>query len=595
MRAFFTRISRNSRLAYRMEPSPHASLPGTRPGQASAVGRSLGSGRRSTWVAVLVFSGLTVVPAAWVYRAALPPEGVAARKAEYDVVDWATVRDDPSVKLTISWIGGSFWSSGTEGGWIEEMLEERFNVELAPRFMTGQAYLTKKPLMFASGDITDVIWSADPIHVQRDAYHGFLLPIPYEVFQTYCPDVVRAQNDGCAIGWLYTYYNGMNYGLPTKYLVGIYPPPGSWRMDWLENLGIWRVPDTLEEMHDALYAISHGDPDGNGRNDTYGMSHDMSRHWWTSFSEVFGAYGIAPFDWMERDGKAVWGGLLPEVQEVLELLRQWYDEGLIDPDFVTDIQSLSVSQKFLNGRTGYQYASARYANYNPDAPGSYVSVLGTLDPNARIVPGRFPSGPRGHRGGRVWGPAGNAVCFGMHLAETPEKVVRVLRMFNEMMVDEELYLQTQYGRRGLHWDYADPDVGPHSGIQFLPPYDDSNVRNRCVIVPYFAPLGGTQAYEEKYLSREEWAFRKKHSPPEQGIADCLGKPDVVPSSPRHLVGLRNLQLVTYSKMIRGDIPLTDFKGFVARWYDEGGRKLTSEANELLQVKRDIYRQMKVEK
>lgn len=531
---------------------------------------------------------------ALVYKAALSPEAVGLHRTGYEAVDWSRVTDDPSVKLTISWIGGTFWSRGSEGGWIERMLEDRFNIELKPIFMAANTYETKKPLMFAAGDVADVIWEGDPTPLQRDAHHGFLLPIPYQVFMDHCPDAVRAQNDGCAVAWLYTYYNGLNYGLPTKYLAGIYPKPGSWRMDWLEAAGISRIPETLEEVHEALYALSLGDPDGNGRNDTYGMSHDLSRYWWTSFSEIFGAYGVIPFDWMERGGRAVWGGVLPEVREALALLRTWYEEGLIDPDFLVDIQNKAVKQKFLNGRTGYQYSSAYYENYDPHSPGSYVSILAKLDPQARIVPAKYPAGPGGQRGGRVWGPGGNAVSFGRHLADRPEKVLRVLRMLNEMIADEELHLQVHYGKRGLHWDYVDPEQGPPSGIRFLPPYDDANVRNREVIVPFFAPLGRTWALEDKYLAREALAFRKQHQPPELGLVDCLGKPDVVPSSARYLARLRNLQLVTFGKIIRGDLPLRAFDDFVAQWYEEGGRTLTQEANELLRVKEDIYRRMGVE-
>jgi len=54
-------------------------------------------------------------------------------------------------------------------------------------------------------------------------------------------------------------------------------------------------------------------------------------------------------------------------------------------------------------------------------------------------------------------------------------VIRVLKRFEAMAVDDDLSVETMLGKRGLHWDYLDPSVGPNSGIQMLPPYDDPNV------------------------------------------------------------------------------------------------------------------------
>ena len=42
------------------------------------------------------------------------------------------------------------------------------------------------------------------------------------------------------------------------------------RKDWLDKLGL-AAPTTLDELYDVLYAFTYNDPDGNGKNDTYGL------------------------------------------------------------------------------------------------------------------------------------------------------------------------------------------------------------------------------------------------------------------------------------------------------------------------------------
>ena len=50
-----------------------------------------------------------------------------------------------------------------------------------------------------------------------------------------------------------------------------YPNMGVWRRTWLEAIGE-EVPKTLEDAERVWYAFTKNDPDGNGVNDTYGLS-----------------------------------------------------------------------------------------------------------------------------------------------------------------------------------------------------------------------------------------------------------------------------------------------------------------------------------
>jgi putative aldouronate transport system substrate-binding protein len=527
-----------------------------------------------------------------VYAMAMTPAELAAFKRSAKPVDWDAVRADPDKRLSVRIL----LPSGNDDSWMERFFEERFNLDIEPVFLGAAAQAYAKPLMMAGGDIPDVLVEHDPIMVQRDAYHGFLLPIPPEVIVEHAPNYVKAVNETDPIGWLYGNWNGVNYGIPRIYVSLRWSVPGVWRKDWLRNVGIEKTPETLEEMHEALRRFTFDDPDGNGEDDTWGMSGDVNHWWWASFADIFGAYGVLPYDWMERDGKAAWGGTLPETKEALATLNAWYREGIIHKDFVTDKSRETLHRKFYNGVTGYLYYQCKYRDFDPEATGSLANKLKGLNPEAEICPGRFPIGPTGKRGGRVWS-GGHTLAFGGQIAERPEVVIRVLRILEAMVTDEQLYLKTRLGERGVHWDYNDPAVGPASGVGPIGKYRDQNHARRALLgsieTSEIIPGCGPAELVDKYTRRAELAFNWEYRHPKWALRDALGKPDCVPSAAEYLGDLRNYQMTVFAEIIRGDKPLDYFDTFVKNWYERGGRTMTEEATGLLKAKKEIYRRVGV--
>jgi len=543
------------------------------------------------WKALLAALAIVTAVAAF-FLVATPPRGEAQPPAD---VDWDAVVDDESETLEISILVSSV---GSEGSWVETMMEERFNVRFKPVFLGPEAHKYRKPLMLAGGDVPDVFVEPDPIEVQRDAHHGFLLDIPHAVILKHAPNYVRALNAVEPVGWLYADWNGRNYGVPTMYVSLLLSVPGVWRADWLRNVGLVdaqgaaKVPGTLDEMHEALRRFTFDDPDGNGEDDTYGMSGDVTNWWWASFADVFCAHGVTPFDWMERDGEALWGGVLPGTRQALELLHAWYAEGIIHPDFVTDKSNESLHRKFQNGRTGYLYYAGKYDQLDLADPRSLADKVRKLNAEAEVVCGRFPVGPEGHRGGRVWS-GGHVIVFGRHLAEEPEKVVRVLKILDAVATDEAFNIVSKFGIRGTHWDYRDPKVGPNSGVKALEPYTDPNMAHRCLLGSLEAgtilsPCGPMDVIE-RHTPRKELAFNRTYRKPEWAWKDVLGKPDSVPSAGRYLLDLRNYQMTVFAEIIRGDREAAYFDTFVSEWLRRGGEQMTREATALLETKKRVYR------
>jgi len=505
-------------------------------------------------------------------------------------VNWGQVRDDGSQMLTLSWQGIIAHATGQEGSWIERNLEKRFNIELAPLFMDLNAYTRRRPLMLCGGDIPDVMWSGDPLAVRANLRNGFIMEIPYELILEHAPTYVEHVSTYGREAWLYSQYEGKNYGLPTIAAGANRPRISCWRMDWLRKVGIDKVPETVGEMHEALYRFRHNDPDGNGKPDTYGWTPSIW-HWSLAFVEVFAAYDILAFDLMERDGRVVWGGVLPETKEVLGLLRQWHEEGLFDPDFAVNARGEGADRTFINGKTGYHHPVDNKSEYRLADVNSLYSKVRAFSPDAELVPGPPLRNAVGERRGRTWGGAAHILQFGKHIERQPEKVIRVLHMIEAIAKDEKLYMQARYGERGVHWDSTEEE-----GIITLGPYRNDRRRSEPELLPstiFFFPCTLEPIHDDKYRAMSERQWLQRYRWREWGMMNVLGKSDVVPSSGRWLGDLVRYQMTFFIEIILGERDVGDFDAFVAEWRRRGGDVIEREANRMYQQMHEIYRRVKV--
>ena len=515
-----------------------------------------------------------------------------------DIIDWQQVNDAPQKKLTISWLGPPVYETAKEGTWIEEMLEARFNVDFKPMFLDWMAAQKTKPLMLGSGEVPDVTLELDPLELHMIIDQGFVMELPYEVILKHAPTYVKQLNRYGPEAWLYSSYQGQNYGIPTFAAEDIYCHGGLWRMDWLRKVGINKTPDTLEEMYQALWKFRHEDPDGDGKKDTYGFCPPM--HWSKTYIDVFGAYGLLPQDFIMYKGQAVWGGILPEAKLALGTLRQWYKEGLLSPEYDTASQGYDESGKnsFLGGQTGYMNERIAWRDLDIRLPNSLYSRMKKLNPEAELAPAPPIKGVHGKRLMRVWGGPAHVLWFGRHIAKDPEKVIRVLNMLETLSTDIELFVESRIGKKDVHWTWS-----PEQGIYLLPPYDARKADKKNLMsvftlqnaYGFFSVCSVPLESTRKYIPAGQNSFYEQYCNPQWGLMNVLGKSDILPSAGYYLKDLRMFQATVYAEIIRGDKPLDYFDEFVRLWRERGGDVLTREANEMLETRNNIYRKVGVTK
>ncbi len=218
----------------------------------------------------------------------------------------------------------------------------------------------------------------------------------------------RYHNDGAI---KHTTFDGHSYGFAQEGYLSGYNGGGVEglviRKDWLDNLGL-EVPTTLDEFYDVLYAFTYNDPDGNGRNDTYGYGayvgtdnflkgYPGSRLW-----PIMGAYGVAGL-WLfdqENLGLAIYK---PEFYDMMVFLRKLCTDGVIDPNWLSykkdDFRAAWKQGKFgiMYEQFGALSAEANYAPFDNNFPeGEWVVIDPPTGPNGDKSVGAIDQGYRIH-------------------------------------------------------------------------------------------------------------------------------------------------------------------------------------------------------
>ena len=172
------------------------------------------------------------------------------------------------------------------------------------------------------------------------------------------------------------------------------------RKDWLDNLGL-EVPTTLDEFLEVARAFTFDDPDGNGRNDTYGYGafvetdatlkgYPGSRLW-----PIMGAYGVEglwSFD-SETAGLSIYK---PEFYDFMVTLKQMCDEGIIDPNWLS-YKKDDFRAAWKQGRFGMMYeqnaayaATANYAPFDANFPdGEWIVIDPPVGPEGKSAVGVY--------------------------------------------------------------------------------------------------------------------------------------------------------------------------------------------------------------
>ncbi|UCF97873.1 MAG: extracellular solute-binding protein [Spirochaetaceae bacterium] len=484
--------------------------------------------------------------------------------------------------VTLRWMWLPEAAGDVENGAFMNTLREKFpEVKFQIEPMLYSAYKEKFPVMMAAGDLPDVFMINAQSYLPQLVEGDLIAPLD-DVLAKVGKDIAGNAREGhLAFG----NYGGKQYCIPASYSLKYFAQ--NIRMDWLENLGL-DVPVTLEEFREVARSFTFGDPDGNGKDDTYGTAHRQNINFIDGF---FHAYGVAPNHhqigmWRIRNGKHTNDWVQPQMKEALMNLADMYAEGVIHPESLT-FDWNQWWNAYLQNKIGMWYHQ----------PQRLTAMNGALVQagiaNAKMWPIAPPKGPYGQ------GSSNEGQPWGKFFSKANKNLEKAVEVFNYTYT-QEFFLDS-----GGVGDYAFPpkEINAQGWPVFYsfeeamntPDYDDIRKKweysriwtgfaienpNQCKTWPdqalakhvyqqFLNTLGPAQIEGNKMADR---------------YAVTSSKAVPVPADAKYFVNLQSTFREIATKIVSGKDANQVWNEWLAFYKANGGPEIEKQVNELIPIK-----------
>ncbi|OAB41807.1 extracellular solute-binding protein [Paenibacillus antarcticus] len=155
---------------------------------------------------------------------------------------------------------------------LQEM-EKLSGIKMEFNNATQDSFLTKKNLVFASGNLPDIFYAADLKPSEQVTYGGQGVLVPLEdLIDNYAPNLKKILDENPDIRKSITTPDGHIYALPNIDLSAVwYRGPMWYNGKFLKALNVTE-PKTTEELYTYLKRVKEEDPNGNGKQDEIPLS-----------------------------------------------------------------------------------------------------------------------------------------------------------------------------------------------------------------------------------------------------------------------------------------------------------------------------------
>lgn len=359
------------------------------------------------------------------------------------------------------------------------------------------------------------------------------------------------------------------------------------RNDWLKKLNL-QPPKTMDDVQKIAEAFTTQDPDGNGKNDTYGLPVTKDLYSGCMGTEgFFAGYHAYPNLWVEdSSGKLVWGSTLPETKVALQKLADMYKAGQLDKEFgVKD--GGKVAETIAAGKVGLDYGAQwnpmypLISNFNNDKNADWTGYpLVSADDKKVMVPLKFNQT-------RIF-----AVKKGF---KNPEALVKLMNMHLEKnwgaTADfNKYYMPVENGGVGV-WKFSPvcpyPPFKNPDAFEAIDAARNSNDFSKLTGEPKVIQ-GNIEAYEKGDDSQWGWekiygkdgVFRNmiEYKKNDQLLKEKFtGAPTATMAEKK--TTLDKMEKEVFVKIIMGSASIDEFDKFVSDWNKLGGEAMTKEVNE----------------
>lgn len=207
------------------------------------------------------------------------------------------------------------------------------------------------------------------------------------------------------------------------------------RGDWLEKLGL-SVPETIDEWHMALTLM---------KQQMGAEAPLIYSKYMEGYGDFCGAYGEINGFYLE-DGQVIYGPAQPGYKAFLETFRQWYAEGLIDPD-IANVDSRTIDSYITQGK------SAATVAFAGNGMGRFNQKLMEENPKQRMVAAPHPVLNKGET--PKFGQYSLSVGGGGIAITTSCKNIEVAARFLDFGYSEQGRLVYNFGTLGDSYEMKD--------------------------------------------------------------------------------------------------------------------------------------------
>jgi putative aldouronate transport system substrate-binding protein len=503
---------------------------------------------------------------------------------------------DPVVEITCTAPGGIKWKEGESYAsnpyvWMREAL---LGVRYTPKWEAyGDVATTKLKADIAAGDPPDM-WEGGGSDLAQWIADGIVEDIT-EVFEATASALVKEKKlYPKGDNWIPARRGDKIYGVAFSYGPAYNVDNiGYIRQDWLDKVNL-KVPTTVEELTAAMKAFKAQ------KLGTYGINACKNLvTWHNSLDPIFGAYGVMPGQWRTgADGKLAYDSIQPAVKDVLAILRQWYADGLMDPDFYSKTEG-DVDSNIAQGKIGARF-SPWWAGEGTDPKTMPDAKWSLMD---------APKGPGGKQGRRASGLVGPIAVFKKGIDKKKlEAAFTELNFEMDLHVNWEKYQQYGHalgnGTRFIEsyeyvWDGEDVKFTDQPGNIYGYVADGVGFAFPLLCYPdyqadVYKTMGKWWEMPEDKLNKAQKAFVKGANAKGtkgaieryQRVFDTINiaidtdyKAPPTEKMAKAAADMSKLESETFVGIVVGNKPLEDFDTFVKDWKAAGGDTWTEGVNE----------------
>ncbi|WP_440119270.1 extracellular solute-binding protein [Paenibacillus sp. QZ-Y1] len=493
---------------------------------------------------------------------------------------------DPPIKLT-STMNETSNESLAQGDthaknvWTKGYKEE-LGIDVTYEWIVPDAnYNDKMNVTLASGDLPDVL-KVSAVQFEQ-LYEAGMLEDLTEVYDKYASDLVKefmSAEDGAGLkpvtkdGKIYAMVSFPG-SLDSSDMIWI-------RQDWLKNVGL-EAPKSMQDLIKIAEAFTFEDPDGNGKDDTYGIAlhKDLPIN-----AFLLGYHGYLETWIKDASGQVVNGTVQPEVKEGLRELQNLYQKGVIDPEF--GVKDFAKMMEDVNAGKSGIFFLPQWAPFQ-------VSSMIKKDKNVDWMP--YPVQSIDDQPAKTQNHLSLAGIFAVRKGyEHPEALIKLLNFQTEKMFgesakkDRAAYLN---GLTGLGFLNATVSNLPaNKNVKAQDEVEQALKTGDTSGLGLEAKLFYDDIMDYRNGNLDKWHMERIFGPESsQGVIKYYRDNDLIVMdefiyAPTRTMNtkqatLDKLRAETFLKIIYGNLSIDQFDNFVANWKKLGGDQITQEVNEVI--------------